>query len=278
MQYPLSSRPLSKLAKLAESEHQSAIGAVMDALKHAKVAGDLLLEAKSQVQHGEWLPWIADNLSFTDRTAQAYMRIAMKWGEIANTKHAADLSISGALHLLSTSSEDYILHSSQSVEWWTPAHYVNLARNVMGSVDLDPASCDTANETVMATTYFDFQDDGLSLPWHGNVWLNPPYGRQAPKWVEHLLEQSLAGEVKQAVVPLSLSTVSTVWFSPLWDYPLCFTDHRIDFSSPVGSQRGGSPGGSVFVYLGDDEQAFAREFSKVGHVVRKYSASQGQLA
>jgi hypothetical protein len=31
--------------------------------------------------------------------------------------------------------------------------------------------------------HFTAEDDGLSLPWHGTVFVNPPYGRQLPAWI-----------------------------------------------------------------------------------------------
>lgn len=53
------------------------------------------------------------------------------------------------------------LLSSVSNEWYTPVLYVEAARRVMGSIDLDPASCPFANETVRASHYFTTDDNGL---------------------------------------------------------------------------------------------------------------------
>lgn len=72
-----------------------------------------------------------------------------------------------------------VMQSSESNEYYTPAIYLEAARAVMGSIDLDPASCEKANKTVQATKFHTIETDGLSQPWHGNVWLNPPYGRLA---------------------------------------------------------------------------------------------------
>jgi hypothetical protein len=48
------------------------------------------------------------------------------------------------------------------IEWQTPGPYIELARAVLGGIDLDPASSAAAQERVKATTIFTQQDDGLT--------------------------------------------------------------------------------------------------------------------
>jgi hypothetical protein len=70
-----------------------------------------------------------------------------------------------------------ILNSSESAEWYTPARYIAAVREVLGDIELDPASCADANETVKAKRYFTIEDDGLRQPWAAaTLFLNPPYG------------------------------------------------------------------------------------------------------
>jgi hypothetical protein len=45
-------------------------------LDEAREIGGLLIEAKAQVSHGEWLPWLAENVAISERTAQEWMRLA----------------------------------------------------------------------------------------------------------------------------------------------------------------------------------------------------------
>src|ERR1700704_1062136 len=98
----------------------------------------------------------------------------------------------------------------KSTEWYTPPKYIEAAREVMGAIDLDPASCAAANRIVKATAYYTREQNGLDQSWTGRVWLNPPYGRTAKMeatrkstiglFVERLLQFYESGEVTQAIV------------------------------------------------------------------------------
>lgn len=177
-----------------------------------------------------------------------------------------------------------LLHSSESNEWYTPAKYIEAARAVMGEIDLDPASCETANRTVQAVQYFTIDDNALPLAWFkpdstpARVWLNPPYGRGGPgKWVRKLIKEQERGNVRQAVLLVSNAT-STNWFTPLWNYPICFTDHRIQFVSPTNSEAKRNTHGSVFVYFGPNVDAFADVFGQFGHIVRPQTREMDSMS
>lgn len=59
--------------------------------------GERLIEAKEQLEHGEWLPWLAEQVDFSERTARNFMRLAREW---TNRQTLADLGASKALTLL----------------------------------------------------------------------------------------------------------------------------------------------------------------------------------
>src|SRR5665213_3095606 len=54
--------------------HAEIIKAARTSLDNAIRIGELLSETKSGLKHGEWLPWLQSNLTFSDRTARNYMR------------------------------------------------------------------------------------------------------------------------------------------------------------------------------------------------------------
>ena len=70
----MTSNRLTHLAAEINAEHDAATGAFKKGCEHALRAGELLLEAKEQVKHGEWLPWLKANCHISQRSAQLYMK------------------------------------------------------------------------------------------------------------------------------------------------------------------------------------------------------------
>ncbi len=59
--------------------------------------GRCLIEAKDMLPHGEWLPWLNEQVELSERTAQKFMKLAREW---SNPNTLADLGASKALMLL----------------------------------------------------------------------------------------------------------------------------------------------------------------------------------
>jgi ParB family chromosome partitioning protein len=164
------------------------------------------------------------------------------------------------------------LQMSESNEWYTPPEYLEAARSVMGEIDLDPASNPIANRIVRARTYFDIHSNGLTHNWPGRVWLNPPYGRDNGDsnqeiWSYRLISQFQASITTEAVLLVNAVT-DRKWFQPLWDYTICFTNHRIKFYSP-DIESVSPTHGNVLVYFGPNVSKFIETFKKFGPIVRR---------
>lgn len=70
--------------------------------------GKRLIEAKAQLRHGEWLPWLREKVEFSETSAQRFMQLAREYG---NTTTVGDLGASKALVLLALPAaerEDFI--------------------------------------------------------------------------------------------------------------------------------------------------------------------------
>lgn len=153
-------------------------------------------------------------------------------------------------------------------EWYTPAPYCAAARRCMGGIDLDPASAPLAQETVCAGEFFTAEDDGLVRPWHGRVWLNPPYSRPLiGAFNDKLVEEYSSGRVEAAVM-LTHAYSDTAWFyaAARCCSALCLTRGRISFYGPDG--RLASPTqGQAFFYFGKDGPEFCDVFGEFGVVL-----------
>ncbi len=81
--------------KLINDEHKAAQQSQRSAVEHAVRCGQLLVGAKKSVAHGEWYAWVQQNLKFSERTAQGYMRLACI--DLQKRNAVADLSLREAL-------------------------------------------------------------------------------------------------------------------------------------------------------------------------------------
>ena len=71
--------------------HQEIGGYLKMTLDKAIRVGELLLIQKENLKHGEWLPWIKENLPFSERLARDYMRFYDRREEL-KTANLADLT------------------------------------------------------------------------------------------------------------------------------------------------------------------------------------------
>lgn len=154
-------------------------------------------------------------------------------------------------------------------EWFTPAAWLDRAREALGEIDLDPASHAIAQERVQASTFFTAADDGLERSWFGRVWLNPPYNRALlSRFVVKLVEEWTSGRVQQAIL-LTHNYTDTEWFhAAAWAArAICFPRGRVHFLSPAGDECSPTQG-QAFFYFGHDDAGFRQAFADFGLIVR----------
>lgn len=78
---------LDDLAAEANREHALCREAAYSMVRHAVAAGQALNEAKAEVNHGDWLPWLEAKFDGSERTARLYMYLD------SNRQRIADLNL-----------------------------------------------------------------------------------------------------------------------------------------------------------------------------------------
>lgn len=173
---------------------------------------------------------------------------------------SGELSINEAYKKLTV----HVGNNSGDFEWYTPDYIIEAARAAMGTIDLDPASCETANEIIKATKFYSNKDDGLQQLWYGNVWLNPPYARSVIDNFSDKIIQELPN-INQACVIVNNAT-ETTWLQQLMNVcnAICFIKGRVKFYNMDENRIGAPLQGQVVLYFGNKTNNFLKEFNQYG--------------
>lgn len=159
----------------------------------------------------------------------------------------------------------HVTFNSGNNEWYTPEKYIDLAREVLGAIDLDPASCELANETVKAERFYSEQDDGLTKEWTGRVWMNPPYGSDLiGQFTEKFAKEYTAGNITEGIVLVNNAT-ETAWFCNMMTAAsaVVFPRGRIRYNSPT-KESNAPIQGQAFIYFGEHYNRFLDVFGEIG--------------
>ena len=133
-------------------------------------------------------------------------------------------------------------------------------------MDLDPCSDSQAQQHVQAGQYFAAVDDGLSKPWHGRVFVNPPFGGEqsiclSGSFIHNAAREHASNHTSEIILVLK-AAVGYAWFMPVLQQPHAWLNSRISFLLH-GNEGLQNPHGSIVVYMGHDPCHFADVFSSV---------------
>ena len=152
-------------------------------------------------------------------------------------------------------------------EWYTPTDYIEAAREVMGTIDLDPASTEFGQKKVKAKTFYTKENDGLKQEWKGNVWLNPPYAQPfIAQFIHKAMFEWYQNHISQMII-LTHNYTDTEWFheAEFQAKLLCFTKGRIRFEKSDGTLASPTQG-QCFFYYGNNHKGFKEVFKQFGFI------------
>lgn len=98
------------------------------------------------------------------------------------------------------------LYASNKCEWATPQYFFDELNDEF-HFDLDACALP---ENAKCERFFTPSEDGLKQAWDGNVWCNPPYGRDIAKWLDKA-EREIRTNAN-VVVLLVHARTDTKWF------------------------------------------------------------------
>ena len=133
--------------------------------------------------------------------------------------------------------------SAQTPTWLTPPHIIE----ALGTFDLDPCA---APGWTTARQHYILPTDGLAEPWHGRVWLNPPYGNEAWTWLNRLAEHG------KGTALIFARTETAGFVEQVWGKAtaVLFLHGRLHFHYPDGTRAKANAGApSVLVAYGPDD-------------------------
>lgn len=214
---------------------------------------------------------LAEENNTSPRSVKRYAKDAEFFEELEEKDPETAQKVWSGEEKLSTVKKAHVSNNSGEIEWYTPSYIIESAKKAMGGIDVDPASSVTANTFVEADFYYTKDTDGLSNEWHGNVWMNPPYGQPLINdFINTFCQKWDDGEFKQGIVLVNNAT-ETRWFQSLLDVCdcVCFPKGRISYMDKNGEPSKTPLQGQAILYFGENSVSFCDEFSKHGICVWK---------
>ncbi len=128
-------------------------------------------------------------------------------------------------------------------EWLTPPEIIK----ALGEFDLDPCA-PVIRPWDMAKNHYTIEDNGLSKPWHGRIWCNPPYGSETGKWLKKMSDHG------NGIALIFARTETGNFFNYIWRYAkaIMFLRGRLVFRHADGTKPANSAGApSCLIAYGD---------------------------
>lgn len=116
------------------------------------------------------------------------------------------------------------LHFSSETDLWSTPLMLFYTLNKEFNFNLDVCATD---ENAKCDRYFTVKENGLKQKWSGRVWMNPPYGRDIPKWIKKAFDQRKNCEVIVCLIPARTDT--QWWHAYIIQQEVRFIKGRLKF-------------------------------------------------
>lgn len=162
---------------------------------------------------------------------------------------------------------------SNNKDWNTPPEYIEIVKNVLGNIELDPCSNDFS--MVMADSSYNENIDGLkqNWSWAKTIFVNPPYGRNPQNkttiksWILKCIETYKNGN-SEIIALIPVATNTKHWYEIFYTASaICFIKTpRVKFYLQGQLVKKGAPMGCAFIYWGFRPDRFRDSFSNLGKI------------
>lgn len=150
-------------------------------------------------------------------------------------------------------------HNGGHDEWLTPPEILV----PLGQFDLDPCA-PIVRPWNTALSHLCVHDDGLTAQWFGRVWCNPPFGRDAIKWMRKMVKHG------NGIALIPARTETAMFYECVWGVAtsVCFIKGRPHFHYVDGTRAPFNSGAPIALVAYGEINNKILEQSLLGRVVR----------
>ncbi|MBR8362138.1 adenine methyltransferase [Burkholderia sp. AU19243] len=143
-------------------------------------------------------------------------------------------------------------------EWLTPPEWIQ----ALGPFELDPCA-PVVRPWNTARLHFTVEDNGLAREWLGRVWCNPPFGREAAKWLKRMADHN------NGIALIPARTETAMFYESVWSRAdsVCFVRGRPHFHYVDGRRAPFNSGAPICLVAYGRANTIALLGSRLGHVV-----------
>lgn len=153
--------------------------------------------------------------------------------------------------------------------WLTPPHILT----ALGSFDLDPCAAPSPRPWPTAAHHIELPTDGLAAEWSGRVWCNPPYGKEAPRWLEKLAAHG------NGIALVFARTETAMFHEHVWQraHAVLFLRGRLVFCDRTGKPAAAnSSAPSCLIAYGEANAEILANCGLAGHCVHQSPATHSR--